>query len=616
MNKSTTNLAAFDLNGINFEKHADKNGGVNADVVTELLKHLGIPIPGYKVKSLLQEFDGDKDGFLKKVEFEALATQVYNTNSSQQNKLAKDSKGVTKIKSDTPQSAAGTTHSYSDEEKVAFVDWINHALSADAELKHSLPLKEDDLSLFEACGDGILLSKLINVSVADTIDERALNKKKLNVYKVHENQTLMLNSAKAIGCNIVNVGADDVIAGTPHLILGIIWQIIRIGLLAKICLKSCPGLKKLLRPGETLEQFLALPADQILLRWFNYQLEQAGSSQRVNNFSSDIKDSENYVTLLKQIAPAKFGITDNANREKDHSKRAELMLRDADKMECRRFVKPSDIVSGNPKLNLAFVANLFNNFPALDFEEEEIIEEIIAETREEKTFRNWMNSLGVDPYVNQLHQDMRDGVVLLQLFDKVYPGIVDWKGRPVNMPPYKSMGGNMKKLENCAYVIELGQKNKFSLVGIDGKDIFDGNVKFDLALLWQLMRNYTLEILKKLSGSSKPLADADIVSWVNETLKSGGKSSSIKSFKDTALSNSLIVCDLIDCIKPGSIDYEIIDLAAKDRTDFLSNAKYAISMARKIGAGVYALPEDLVEVNPKMVMTIFACLMAASYSKK
>ena len=32
-------------------------------------------------------------------------------------------------------------------------------------------------------------------------------------------------------------------------------------------------------------------------------------------------------------------------------------------------------------------------------------------------------------------------------------------------------------------------------------------------------------------------------------------------------------------------------------------------MARKIGARVYALPEDLKEVKPKMVMTVFACLM-------
>ena len=40
-----------------------------------------------------------------------------------------------------------------------------------------------------------------------------------------------------------------------------------------------------------------------------------------------------------------------------------------------------------------------------------------------------------------------------------------------------------------------------------------------------------------------------------------------------------------------------------------SNAKYAISMCRKIGARVYALPEDLMEPNPKMAMTVFACLM-------
>jgi Calponin homology (CH) domain len=44
-----------------------------------------------------------------------------------------------------------------------------------------------------------------------------------------------------------------------------------------------------------------------------------------------------------------------------------------------------------------------------------------------------------------------------------------------------------------------------------------------------------------------------------------------------------------------------------------TNAKYAISMARKIGARVYALPEDITEVKPKMVMTMFACLMALDF---
>ena len=33
--------------------------------------------------------------------------------------------------------------------------------------------------------------------------------------------------------------------------------------------------------------------------------------------------------------------------------------------------------------------------------------------------------------------------------------------------------------------------------------------------------------------------------------------------------------------------------------DCLSNAKYAVNMARKIGAPVYALPEDISEVMKK-----------------
>lgn len=53
-----------------------------------------------------------------------------------------------------------------------------------------------------------------------------------------------------------------------------------------------------------------------------------------------------------------------------------------------------------------------------------------------------------------------------------------------------------------------------------------------------------------------------------------------------------------------SIDLSLI-LQAK-----MDNALYAISMARKIGARVYALPEDIVETKQKMLLTVFACLMA------
>ena len=71
-------------------------------------------------------------------------------------------------------------------------------------------------------------SKLINSSVPGTVDERAINKGKLNTFTIHENQTLGINSASSIGCSVVNIGPTDLIEGRPHLVLGLLWQIIKV----------------------------------------------------------------------------------------------------------------------------------------------------------------------------------------------------------------------------------------------------------------------------------------------------------------------------------------------------------------------------------------------------
>ena len=44
-----------------------------------------------------------------------------------------------------------------DEEKVAFVNWINKALAKDEDCRHLLPMNPDDESLFTSVRDGILL---------------------------------------------------------------------------------------------------------------------------------------------------------------------------------------------------------------------------------------------------------------------------------------------------------------------------------------------------------------------------------------------------------------------------------------------------------------------------
>jgi len=504
------------------------------------------------------------------------------------------------------------SHSFSDEEKESFVEHINTVLADNPKVKSRLPINPSDNSLFTKCADGVLLCYLINDAVSDTIDERVINTKaKMNVYEQTENNNLCINSAKAIGCSVINLGSLDIIEGRPHLVLGLIWQIIRIGLLSKITLNNHPEMFRLLEPGEDINDLLKLPPDQILLRWVNYHLKKAGSPKRINNFSGDIKDSEAYTILLNQLAPDKCN--KDALKHNDLNKRAEMVLDNAGKLDCKKFLKPRDIVAGNPKLNLAFVANLFNAHPGLDpltdDEKAKLEEWLFASegTREARAFCLWINSLGIDPFVNNLFEDLRDGLVILKIMDKVSPGIVDWSKVNTKEPLNK-----FKKVENANYAVVLGKQLKFSLVGIQGSDIVDGNKTLTLALVWQLFRFHVVSILKGLSkNKGGEITDNDIIKWANETVAASGKSSKMDHFKDPSLRNSIFFIDLLAAVKPSLIDYSLITDGQSDK-DATQNAKYAISVARKIGCTIFLLPEDIVEVKNKMILTFVGSIMAVA----
>jgi plastin-1 len=514
--------------------------------------------------------------------------------------------------------STGASHSFSDEEKESFVEHINAVLGGDPALKGYLPINPNDNSLFSVCSDSVVLCKLINNAVPETIDERVINiKPKMSVFQKTENGNLCVNSAKAIGCSVVNIGASDLIEGTPHLVLGLIWQIIRIGLLSQITLTNHPEMFRLLEPGEDIGDLLKLPPDQILLRWFNYHLKNSGSPKRVNNFGKDIADSEAYTLLLNQLAPSKCD--KNALREGDVNKRAEMVLNNAEKLDCRKFLKPRDIVAGNPKLNLAFVANLFNTHPGLepltDEERGKLDEFLFAGegTREARAFCLWINSLGIEPLVNNLFEDLRDGLIILRVMDKIVPGSVDWKRVNTKEPLHK-----IKKVENCNYAVDLGKVDpfKFSLVGVGGSDLVEGNKTLTLALIWQLMRFHVVTILKSLAaGKGGNVTDADIVAWANHKVSGAGRSSKMDSFKDPSLRSGVFFLDLLAACRDSLVDPSLVTPGGSD-ADAMQNAKYAISLARKMGATIFLLPEDIVEVKPKMILTFVGSLMAVDLAGK
>ena len=90
---------------------------------------------------------------------------------------------------------------------------------------------------------------------------------------------------------------------------------------------------------------------------------------------------------------------------------------------------------------------------------------------------------------------------------------------------------NLEILENCNYAVELGKKLNFVLVGIQGDDIKTGNKMLTLALVWQLMRKYTLSLLAKLSPDGSPIVESEIIHWANQRLQDSNKETSIKHFQ-------------------------------------------------------------------------------------
>ncbi|KAI0776354.1 fimbrin [Irpex lacteus] len=546
---------------------------------------------------------------------------------------------------------ANSAHTINEDERSEFTNHINSVLEGDPDVAARLPIPTDTMQLFDECRDGLILCKLINDSVPETIDHRVLNKptprKPLNAFQITENNNIVITSAKAIGCSVVNIGSTDIAEGREHLILGLIWQIIRRGLLAQVDIKLHPELYRLCEEGETIDDLLRLTPDQILLRWFNYHLKAAGWKRRVNNFSRDVNDGENYTVLLNQLKPESCSLAPLQTR--DVRQRAEEVLQNADRIGCRKYLTPASMVSGNPRLNLAFVANLFNNHPGLEpLDEQEakdygVVEDFDAEgEREARVFTLWLNSLGVEPGVVNLFESLRDGLIILQAFDKILPGSVVWRrvnkpkagARPVEpvygedgeeevdigVTPNQSNLSRFKQVENTNYVVELGRQNGMHLVGVQGSDIVDGQKTLVLGLVWQLMRMNITKTLSALSkgGAGRPISDTEILKWANTTVQKGKPGARpIRSFKDPSITTGIFFLDLLESLRPGIVDPTLIINVSETSNyeDRRQNAKLAISIARKMNALIFLVPEDIVDVRSRLIMTFVGSLMSLEHQQ-
>ena len=287
-------------------------------------------------------------------------------------------------------STESSHHSYSIEETRAFTNYINSALSTDELLKRHLPLSVEKEDIFTHLSDGLILMRMINLAKANSLQEKNFHTKfNLNIYQKQENLSVVLAAARKLGCRLVNVGAEDICKGRPTIILGILWQILKLIIVDKVANIQKFRNRHALAPSlatatsfpsvttstiSTKKISLELSSEQILLKWVNRRLQSQPSCDRglmkvVKNFDKDFENPIIFCKLLNsinrllclEIISSDQNIVDcedksNLNHRLQISQDA---IDNAKKLNIQLFLEPDDLLSGNSKLIMSFIAQLY-----------------------------------------------------------------------------------------------------------------------------------------------------------------------------------------------------------------------------------------------------------------
>jgi len=586
-----------------FDKN--KNGVMEREEFLELLHALGYrELKQEDADALMEGVDIKDKNCMTFSEFLQVMKKITNKEGQIQVNTFLNKKGKSMVRLSKADNSM-QFQTFAEEERSAYVRVINSALAEDPVCKKYLPIEPDSNEIFDRLKDGVILCKLINKAQDGTIDERVINKKEnMNIFQQVENLNLAISAAKSIGLNCIGLSYDSIMDGKNFImVLGLMWQVVKLVVMRNIQLKQHPELIRLLNPGEQLSDLLKLSPEQLLLRWFNYHLKAANYEKKINNFSGDVKDSEKYTILLNQLN--KNLCDKSALNEEDKKKRAQKVIDNAKKLGAESYITPEDIVAGNSKLNTLFVASIFNAYPGLEppteqeaMEAAKLLDDDIEGAREERAFRMWINSLGLNDdngepiHINNLYEESKDGLVLLRTLEKITPGCVRWKlvdKKPKN--PFKIQ-------TNCDEVIAASKKSNYKIVGIGGGDIRTGNKKYILAIVWQMMRQHSLQVIGNKT-------EEELVAWGNDRVDEQYK---VKSLKDKKLATSLYFIYIMKSIEPRSINWDIVMQDKDDDEAKENNAKYAISIARKLGATVFCVWEDIAEVKSKLLLTLLASI--------
>eukprot|EP00792_Barthelona_sp_PAP020_P007292 TRINITY_DN3135_c0_g1_i2.p1 TRINITY_DN3135_c0_g1~~TRINITY_DN3135_c0_g1_i2.p1 ORF type:complete len:536 (+),score=158.16 TRINITY_DN3135_c0_g1_i2:43-1608(+) len=498
---------------------------------------------------------------------------------------------------------------YDDEEKISYINFINSALQEVTEVADRVPIDTVGDDVFTVVSDGILLSHLINVTIPDAIDIRAvIQKPKMNPYESASNLRLVIGSMKGLGCSLVGTDEQAVFNGEKVPILALLWQILKSALASKITIKKVPELSLLLKDEEEFSDILNLNIDELLIRWINYFVSKYDSSRVIDNASTSLKDGTVLAILIYHLCENKFDLELVLNMEIEERFAYIWGILDSE-LGLKVWISFKMIMKGHSRLCLALLAQIFNYNHGLVLSKEEeadlmaFLEGFNFEgTREQRSYSSWITGLGIETPVNNLLEDLKSGVILCEMCDKMFPGSIDMK-RVDRKPRMK-----FHALGNIRIALDTIDNAGIRLVGVHAQDISSGDESCIIQLVYVLMRHSVSQFLREVMGG-KEITDRMILKIVNDKVKNAGKSTEIRSFGDKSIADGLFLLDLIEACFPKSVKREIVT-AGQTEEEKEMNAKYIISLARRECGSIFCSYEDIVDVKSKMIMTLVTAIIA------
>ena len=164
------------------------------------------------------------------------------------------------------------------------------------------------------------------------------------------------------------------------------------------------------------------------------------------------------------------------------------MIDNSEAIGVPRVIEPKHLLSCNTKVNTLFCSYIFNTKHGLppmgdDFDPAQFLDDDIEGSLEERQFRIWINSLGIEGVdVMNLYEDVKSGILLCKVADKIQPGCVNWKA--TRDPPKNIYDMNNNNGEFIRASKDKDNGLALKMIAIGGDNLAKGVKTDTLASVW------------------------------------------------------------------------------------------------------------------------------------